>query len=560
LTRKQGNYHDVSCDTDYPDTKAGIKGFYGINRKKKGSAGECVDCQNVDSDEFPCLRSVKGNKQVKNVEGTIGELVSPIGDNFELCGVIDKKLIVEGERKGIDGDDTRVDSVIRFFDSVVTVPNFEVYSIKKGDNFKRQSYRFYEHLENTYISFNDGNYRLKLDKSLAKNEYINKKITLNEKVVYLYVDNYEWNISDDDYFFVNFISQYDDTNVTYVDFSYYKKDETGKFVLSNNTKYENAVKKTFNFLMITEYDNMPVACGWYNRVWGCSEDGREIRCSKVGELNNFSDYAAGAASSWFCEVGSDGKFCGIIPYNDALFAFKENHVHVVYGTTPQNFSMEKTFTGCGCIDGRSITVSNNALYWLGYNGIYRYTGNSPKLISENLNKKYKSGIAFSDNRKVFFNLTDYEGNKELLSFDTEKGLWHKYSYIDFIGGFSHDGKLYAYTTTEVYEIYGEGYGEWSFEGVMDYNDTFDDTAVPRFYIRAELRSGSTLKFEFRGISESDWEECGSYVADTDSMMKEYFTPRMRRDMAYQYRISGTGEAYIYECEKEVPAIGRKHNY
>lgn len=544
-----------------PTPKSGIKGFYGINRKMKGSAGECVDCQNVDGDEFPCLRSVKGEKKVLTADGNIEKLITPFGDNFELCGVLDNKLMIDGEVKGTDDVDTRVDDAIKFYDSVVTVPNMNVYSVKNSESNRRQDYRFHEHKPNEDIhSLFEWPYRLKLETSSAKSEYSGEKLILNQKVVYLRAGKYKWEINDEDYFLVNFISKYNDTSTIYVDFSYYKKNDNGDFILAENAEYEKATESLHEFLMITESENMSVACGYHNRVWGCTDDGREIRCSKLGELNNFSDYTAGAASSWFCEVGSDGKFTGIIPYNDALFAFKEHCVHVVYGTTPQNFSLEKTFDGFGCIDGRSICVVNNALYWLGYNGVYRYVGNSPKLISEPLNKKYKSGIAFSDNRKVFFNLTDYDGNSELLSFDALTGIWHRYTYKNFIGGFNYNGKLYAYTSSEVFEIYGGDYGEWSFESVIDYNDSFEDDTVTEYHVRAYLTKGSTLKMEYKGISESDWEVVGEYSAEENEMIKEIFTPRFKNDNAYQYRLSGSGEVYIYEMEKYIPQGGRRHSY
>ena len=125
-----------------PTPKSGIKGFYGINRKMKGSAGECVDCQNVDGDEFPCLRSVKGEKKVLTADGNIEKLITPFGDNFELCGVLDNKLMIDGEVKGTDDVDTRVDDAIKFYDSVVTVPNMNVYSVKNSEANRRQDYRF----------------------------------------------------------------------------------------------------------------------------------------------------------------------------------------------------------------------------------------------------------------------------------------------------------------------------------------------------------------------------------------------------------------------------------
>ena len=559
-----------------PTPKSGIKGFYGINRKMKGSAGECVDCQNVDSDEFPCLRSVKGDKEVLTADGNIEKLIAPIGDNFELCGVVDSKLVGCGEFKNLGTSaDKRVDNVLKFSDALVTLPNLWVYNLTDREVNKSDDAEYMKEKKSSEnVRRIDNLYLFTLGRS-----YSSKDKRVNKKISYISINDTEWTWESDgtDYFIIDSIGENQiistsGSSIYYecLQVHYYKKDENGIYKRTNHPGLDAIAEEAYTafssssnskkYTIKTADNEMAVGCGWYNRLWACSDDGREIRCSKIGELNNFSDYVAGAASSWFCEVGSDGKFCGIIPYNDALVAFKEHCVHVVYGTTPQNFTLEKTFDGFGCIDGRSICVVNNALYWLGYNGVYRYVGNSPKLISEPLNKKYKTGVAFSDNRKVFFNLTDYDGESELLSFDTMTGMWHKYAYQNFIGGFNYNGKLYAYTSTEVFEIYGGDYGEWSFESVIDYNDSFDDDTVTEYHIRAYMTKGSTLKMEYKGISESDWEVVGEYAADKDEMIKEIFTPRFKNDNAYQYRLSGSGEVYIYEMEKYIPQGGRRHSY
>lgn len=560
-----------------PTPKAGIKGFYGINRKMKGSTGECVDCQNVDGDEFPCLRSVKQNKRALLAEGKIYKLLPPEGDNFKLCGVLDNKVVGFGDFQNLGVSyDTRVNNILKCADGLITLPNMWVYNTKSMEIKKPDAGEYTKDVES------DENVRRKtsdiyLFAVKASPERIDTKIY--EKISYININDgaFEWSQNEEDYFLITRLKDVGIMNINgskssyhCLEVEYYKKDDTGVFVKSNHEeldKFAEYASKRFSsssnytkYTLKTAAEEMPVACIWYNRVWACSANGRQIRCSKLGEFNNFEDYDSGAASSWFCEVGSDGEFTGIIPYNDAVFAFKENCVHVVYGTTPQNFSLEKTFDGFGCIDERSICVVNNALYWLGYNGVYRYVGNSPKLISEPLNRKYKSGVAFSDNRKVFFNLTDYEGHSELLSFDTMTGIWHRYTYKDFIGGFNYNGKLYAYTSSEVFEIYGGDYGEWSFESVVDYNDSFEDDTVTEYHIRAYMTKGSSLKIEYKGISESDWEFVGEYAAERDEMVKEIFTPRFKNDNAYQYRLSGSGEVYIHEMEKYIPQGGRRHSY
>ena len=40
------------------------------------------------------------------------------------------------------------------------------------------------------------------------------------------------------------------------------------------------------------------------------------------------------------------------------------------------------------------------------------------------------------------------------------------------------------------------------------------------------------------------------------MIKEKFVARLKNDKAFLWRISGCGEAYIYEIEKTVPRSGK----
>lgn len=558
-----------------------IKAFYGINRKKYGSPGECVNCLNINGDEFPVMRSVKGNKSVLTSEKDITKLLPPDeGKKIELIGLVGGEItgVYGFPNEGEQAEDTRRESILEIDNTIVVLPSLTSYNktTQKYRNRTRDMYSYEKTVGNSNlkgIGGANGEYYIYLDAGRGtqnKDNFINKKIAWISMLIekkYLGI----WDDSEkDSHMIITECKEHTGYDCDYLCVSYYKKDENGEYQLSPNQMLDEMKTKfskddyarpysTFSEIRIVfEEDDIKIACVHQNRVWGVSCDGRKVMCSKLGEPTEFTTYDAGASSSWFCEVGSEGSFTGIIPYNNAIFAFKASSVHVVYGTVPQNYSMEKTFEECGCIDGNSIIVVNNALYWLGYNGIYRYTGGTPKVISENLNKRYKKCVSFSDNQKLYLNLTDYDGNSELLCYDTLKGLWHSLSYFDFLGGFLFDGKLYAYTSREVYEISGGDYGEWGFESVLEYNATFDNHSATEIFLRAEMKKGSKIKVEHKGISQVDWENCGEYTADCDCMIKEKFVSRFKNDKAYQYKISGNGEVYIYELERTTPTGGRKN--
>jgi hypothetical protein len=51
-----------------------------------------------------------------------------------------------------------------------------------------------------------------------------------------------------------------------------------------------------------------------NRLWGCSTDGHEIYCCKLGDVKNWNCFRGIATDSWAATIGSDGQFTGAITY------------------------------------------------------------------------------------------------------------------------------------------------------------------------------------------------------------------------------------------------------
>ena len=69
-----------------------------------------------------------------------------------------------------------------------------------------------------------------------------------------------------------------------------------------------------------------------NRLWGCSSGNHEIYCSKLGSAVEWGNYDGISTDAWAATIGSDGDFTGACVYADSVLFFKENCVHIVYGT------------------------------------------------------------------------------------------------------------------------------------------------------------------------------------------------------------------------------------
>lgn len=61
-----------------------------------------------------------------------------------------------------------------------------------------------------------------------------------------------------------------------------------------------------------------------NRLWGCSKDGHEIYCCKLGDVKNWNVFSGISTDSWAATIGSDGKFTGAITFLGYPMFFKED--------------------------------------------------------------------------------------------------------------------------------------------------------------------------------------------------------------------------------------------
>ena len=101
-----------------------------------------------------------------------------------------------------------------------------------------------------------------------------------------------------------------------------------------------------------------------NRLWGCSKDGHEIYCCKLGDPKNWNCFMGLSTDSYAASCGTDGQWTGAITHLGYPLFFKENCMHKVYGSYPANYQIQTT--ACrgvqkGC--ERSLAIVNEVLYY-----------------------------------------------------------------------------------------------------------------------------------------------------------------------------------------------------
>lgn len=171
--------------------------------------------------------------------------------------------------------------------------------------------------------------------------------------------------------------------------------------------------------------DLDFVCEHNNRLWGCNSSKHEIYACKLGDPTNWTSYLGTAADAFAVTVGSDGDFTGCAEHGGSVVFFKERYIHKMYGTAPSNFQLDtKPERGvkAGCHD--SITLISGILYYLSVDGIVRYEGSYPVLISNNLGRvHYEDATAGAENGKYYVSMSDGTTRK-LITYDTENGIWH----------------------------------------------------------------------------------------------------------------------------------------
>lgn len=179
-------------------------------------------------------------------------------------------------------------------------------------------------------------------------------------------------------------------------------------------------------------------CAKDNRLWGCRGD--EIFGSALGLPACWQDFDGNAMSSFSVATGSDGDFTAAGVIGGYTVFFKEDAIYKLYGDRPANFQV-LSHAVAGCIDGRSLAVAGETLFYLSRAGIMAYRGGSPVCVSQPLGKSFSRAVAGALGNKYYVNL--YDGSVwELYVYDTDTGLWYGQDAVEAAAFAAADGILY----------------------------------------------------------------------------------------------------------------------
>lgn len=301
-----------------------------------------------------------------------------------------------------------------------------------------------------------------------------------------------------------------------------------------------------------------------NRLWGCSKDGHEIYCCKLGDVKNWNCFRGVATDSWAATIGSDGKFTGAITYLGYPMFFKENSlIKISVSATGGHQTKETICRGVQNGSSASLTVLNEILYYKSVSGVCGYNGSFPYSISDELGDvNYYDAVAGAIGDKYYISMRDNKNEYTLFVYDTKAGIWCKEDNTKVLSFCKHKDELYYIDSkdntiksvggTLLYEVpekATEDKFDWFVEsGAIGYSSP-DNKYVGRINLRITLEFGTNVDFFIQYDSCGEWEHKFN-MSGTGT--RTYSIPIIpKRCDHFKYKITGKGGCKIHSVTKTI---------
>lgn len=265
-------------------------------------------------------------------------------------------------------------------------------------------------------------------------------------------------------------------------------------------------------------------CESGNRLWGCKYgyvDGKflnEIYASKLGDFRNWNCFDGISTDSYAVSCGTDGPFTAAVSYGGHPIFFKENCMHMIYGSYPAEYqTVNNVCRGVqqGC--ERSLAVVNEVLYYKSRAGIMYYDGSLPASLTDVFGGNlYDNAVACGFRNKYYISMRNAKsGEYGFFAYDASKGLWHKEDnlhalwmcanrddvyYVDA----SNQGQLRTLFATNRNYLPAENKLKWQVVSGLLGLSYPDAKYISRITIRAKLEYGASFKVFIRYDNEQLW--------------------------------------------------------
>lgn len=325
-------------------------------------------------------------------------------------------------------------------------------------------------------------------------------------------------------------------------------------VLNENVKFWVTESQ---YPAINSRPHIDYACMDNNRVVAVHKN--SFYASSLGDYTKWTDFvdAEGnpkATGAYAEELNTPGDFNSITKYNTSVILTKNDMVYVCYGNKPPYRINEVCKTGC--IDGRTIAEVDSYLYWLGRDGIYRFGGGSPRLISHKIGGDFISGVAVANGLKYYCCLYDGKSYK-MYVYNAQYDFWHIEDSVQYVDLVAKDGIVYGLTADGEIVKFDSGSERvsWSFTTIdFDFSTEYTKN-VAKVYCRLKLYDQAYVNLYIRS-NKQDWYKFASYKADGTNVFQA--KAKLKKCDYFTLKVEGVGDAEIMDIYADCLLGSQKH--
>lgn len=189
--------------------------------------------------------------------------------------------------------------------------------------------------------------------------------------------------------------------------------------------------------------NLSIICESQNRLFGA--EGNTIYVSALGDPTNLNTYDGLDTDSYSVAVATEGQFTGCIGYGKSVLFFKEDCMHKLLGDYPSEYQLyDYTVPGVKKGSEESLWNINEVIYYHGRDGVYRYAGGAPEMITENFGlRRFENAAAGAEGEKYYISMQDRKtGAWGMWVYDISLNLWLQEDETQAVSFARDGGKLY----------------------------------------------------------------------------------------------------------------------
>lgn len=257
-------------------------------------------------------------------------------------------------------------------------------------------------------------------------------------------------------------------------------------------------------------------------------------------------------------TGSKGRSTAITTCSDKVFCFTDQTLHILYGDDENNFSLSEIIN-YGCLSHLAVRVRDNDVYFLGYNGLYRYASGA----IENLSRKLKlSSFRYStwyDYRLCVFQDYIYFKSFETYVLDTNTWKWFSsFALVDSLDYIVNDYRgemLLSINTNSIKHVNhsnADTITPWHHITGMRF-EAFNKQTVGPLKVLYKLPTGSTMKVAYNTNPDNPtWTDIYTFgnTPSTQPVTVDIPLTMLNNVDFYNLKFYGTGDFKIYSIGED----------